>query len=384
MGSMTTSQNSDQVASPPEYHTDLPVGEILRRTRVHYNQSIEDVANFMRIRASQLEAIEKGDVEQLPGRVYAIGYVRTYSEYLGLDGEKMIQLFKQQSIGRTQKPELHFPVAASESKAPNISLILVSLAVLVLVIGMWMVISASGGREPDAIAEIPNVPSDMRVADVMGTADAAKTATAATPAVVVAADGTVLEDMSQPAGATPPQPAATTPSAVDGVVPPAVTADTTATTDANAAAVAAVAAAGTDAAAAAAVPAPAAVPVPPAREIVINVKQRAWVEVRDKQNKAILSRIIKPGESFVVPEENYGLRLDTGNAGGLEFSVNGQVLRPLGAVGDILRGIVLDGGQMLEKYPPLPASAAAVVTTTTPTATAPAAGTETSVATPTE
>ena len=131
-------------------------------------------------------------------------------------------------------------------------------------------------------------------------------------------------------------------------------------------------------------PAPAAVPVPPAREIVINVKQRAWVEVRDKQNKAILSRIIKPGESFVVPEENYGLRLDTGNAGGLEFSVNGQVLRPLGAVGDILRGIVLDGGQMLEKYPPLPASAAAVVTTTTPTATAPAAGTETSVATPTE
>ena len=383
---MTTSQNSDQVASPPEYHTDLPVGEILRRTRVHYNQSIEDVANFMRIRASQLEAIEKGDVEQLPGRVYAIGYVRTYSEYLGLDGEKMIQLFKQQSGSKSQKPELHFPVAASESKAPNISLILVSLAVLVLVIGMWMVISASGGREPDAIAEIPNVPSDMRVADVMGTADAAKTATAAAPAVVVAADGTVLEDMSQPAGATPPQPAATTPTAVDGVIPPAMTADATATTDANAAAVAAVAAAGTDAAAAAAAtPAPAAAPVPPAREIVINVKQRAWVEVRDKQNKAILSRIIKPGESFVVPEENYGLRLDTGNAGGLEFSVNGQVLRPLGAVGDILRGIVLDGQPMLEKYPPLPASAAAAaVTTATPAATAPAAGAATPAATPTE
>jgi len=313
---MTTSQNSDQGTNPPEYHTDLPVGEILRRTRVHYNQSIEDVANFMRIRVTQLEAIEKGDIDQLPGRVYAIGYVRTYSEYLGLDGEKMIQLFKQQSGSKSQKPELHFPVAASESKAPNISLILVSLAVLVLVIGMWMVISASGGREPDAIAEIPNVPSDMRVADVMGTGDAAKPAAA--PAVVVAADGTVLEDMSLPAGATPPQPAATAPSAVDGVIPPAVTTDAAATTDANAAAVAAVAAAGTDAAVAAEATTPAvpAAVVPPAREIVINVKQRAWVEVRDKQNKAILSRIIKPGESFVVPEENYGLRLDTGNAGG--------------------------------------------------------------------
>lgn len=371
---MTTSQNSDQGTAPPEYHTDLPVGEILRRTRVHYNQSIEDVANFMRIRVTQLEAIEKGDIDQLPGRVYAIGYVRTYSEYLGLDGEKMIQLFKQQSGSKSQKPELHFPVAASESKAPNISLILVSLAVLVLVIGMWMVISASGGREPDAIAEIPNVPSDMRVADVMGTGDAAKPAAA--PAVVVAADGTVLEDMSLPVGATPPQPAATAPSAVDGVIPPGVTTDAAATTDANAAAVAAVAAAGTDAASAAEVTTPAvpAAVVPPAREIVINVKQRAWVEVRDKQNKAILSRIIKPGESFVVPEENYGLRLDTGNAGGLEFSVNGQVLRPLGAVGDILRGIVLDGGPMLEKYPPLPAgTAAAVAETPAPAAETPAA-----------
>jgi cytoskeleton protein RodZ len=362
---MTNTQNSDPVASAPEYHTDLPVGEILRRTRVHYNQSIEDVATFMRIRASQLEAIEKGDIDQLPGRVYAIGYVRTYSEYLGLDGEKMIQLFKQQSIGKTQKPELHFPVAASESKAPNISLILVSLAVLVLVIGMWMVINASGGKEPDAIAEIPNVPSDMRVADVMGTGDAAKPAGAA-PAVVVAADGTVLEDMSLPAGATPPQPAATAPAAVDGVTAPtATTADAAATNDANAAAMAAVAATGTEAAA---VTTPAAI-VPPAREIVINVKQRAWVEVRDKQNKAILSRIIKPGESFVVPEENYGLRLDTGNAGGLEFSVNGQTLRPLGAVGDILRGIVLDGGQMLEKYPPLPATAATASTATPEAAT---------------
>jgi cytoskeleton protein RodZ len=214
----------------------------------------------------------------------------------------------------------------------------------------------------------------MRVADVMGTGDAAKPAAA--PAVVVAADGTVLEDMSLPAGATPPQPAATAPSAVDGVIPPAVTTDAAATTDANAAAVAAVAAAGTDAAVAAEATTPAvpAAVVPPAREIVINVKQRAWVEVRDKQNKAILSRIIKPGESFVVPEENYGLRLDTGNAGGLEFSVNGQVLRPLGAVGDILRGIVLDGAPMLEKYPPLPAgTAAAVAATPAPAAETPAA-----------
>ena len=53
--------------------TDLPVGEILRRTRVHYKQSVEDIERALRIRASQIKAIETGDLEQLPGRVYAVG-----------------------------------------------------------------------------------------------------------------------------------------------------------------------------------------------------------------------------------------------------------------------------------------------------------------------
>lgn len=346
---MTASEHQDQAAALPEDHTDLPVGEILRRTRVHYNQSIEDVAGFMRIRASQLDAIERGDLDQLPGRVYAIGYVRTYSEYLGLDGEKMIQLFKQQSIGKTQKPELHFPVAASESKAPNISLIIVSLAALVLIIGVWMVLGASGGREPENVTDIPNVPADMRVADTAA-------APAATTAMVVAPDGKVVEDMSQPAAAQQPSAQAenATTTGDSAAIDPAGTATETATPAEETAA----------AETAEETPAPEeSAPAAPAREIIITVKQRAWVEVRDKQNKAILSRIIKPGESFVVPEENYGLRLDTGNAGGLEFSVNGQTLRPLGGVGDILRGVVLDGDQMITKFPPLKSGENAPVTT---------------------
>lgn len=333
---MAASQNTEQSATPPEY-TDLPVGEILRRTRVHYNQSIEDVAAFMRIRASQLEAIEQGNIDQLPGRVYAIGYVRTYSEYLGLDGEKMVQLFKQQSIGKTPRPELHFPVAASESKAPNFFVIFASLAALVLVIGVWVTMNATGGKEDTATAEIPEVPSNMRVADVMGAENApaaatTTTATATAPAGAVGPDGQPLpEDMSQPAPA--PVQAETAPQA-------AIPATTAATASAPAEA------------------APPVAPVAPAvqpRQIVINVKERSWVEVRDKQGKAILSRILKPGEIFIVPEENYGLRLDTGNAGGLELVVNGQTIPPLGKVGDILRGMVLDGDQLLQKVKP-PAS----------------------------
>ncbi|PZO78204.1 MAG: DUF4115 domain-containing protein, partial [Micavibrio aeruginosavorus] len=80
------------------------MGEILRRTRVHYGQSLQQIEGVLRIRASQLDALEQGDVSQLPGRVYAIGFVRSYSEYLGLDGDKMVHLFKEQSVGKQKKP----------------------------------------------------------------------------------------------------------------------------------------------------------------------------------------------------------------------------------------------------------------------------------------
>lgn len=115
---------------------DIEVGEALRRTRLYYGKSLEDIEKALRIRASQIDAIEKGDLEALPGRVYAIGFVRSYAEYLDLDGAKVVNLFKTQYMGAQSKSSLSFPVPASETKTPalwivTLSLILASIFVLV-------------------------------------------------------------------------------------------------------------------------------------------------------------------------------------------------------------------------------------------------------------
>lgn len=136
------------------FHTDIPVGEILRRTRVHYEQTLEQIESVLRIRASQLEALEQGDVSKLPGRVYAIGFVRSYSEYLGLDGDKMVHLFKEQSVGRKAKPDLSFPVPASESKVPNMMIIGSSLFGVVVLIG-FMALMMFPEKEKQMIPSVP-------------------------------------------------------------------------------------------------------------------------------------------------------------------------------------------------------------------------------------
>lgn len=244
-------------------YTDMPVGDILRKTRAYYNLSIEDVEGALRIRASQLTALEEGQIEKLPGRVYAIGFVRAYAEFLGLDGDKMVYLFKSQLGGNKPRPELNFPVAASESKLPNLYILLASFAGLVLVVGIYLAM----GQTKQPRQEIPEVPVAMK------------------------------QEAAIPYG--PPE-------------PPADMAMSDPEADVTA----------------------------PRNRVVINVTGNSWVEIRNSKGKAILSRILKKGDSYLVPDEE-GLIMDTGNIGALEFTVDGKVLEPLGEPGDVRRGISL-------------------------------------------
>jgi cytoskeleton protein RodZ len=80
---------------------------------------------------------------------------------------------------------------------------------------------------------------------------------------------------------------------------------------------------------------------PPEHRIVIKVAGSAWVEIRNAEGKAILSRILKDGDSYLVPNEP-GLVMDTGNIGALEFTVDGNALAKLGEQGDVRRNVSLD------------------------------------------
>ncbi len=153
-----------------DYYTDLPVGEILKRTRVHYGRSLRDVEAVLRIRAGQLEALEDGAYEKLPGRVYAIGFIRSYSEYLGLEPDKIVKLYKIQTGAGPQRPELNFPVAASESKVPNFYILASSFVGLLLIFFSFTFSDGSGSLLAGQQEEIPSVPESFKVVEPVVTA----------------------------------------------------------------------------------------------------------------------------------------------------------------------------------------------------------------------
>lgn len=263
----------NQPAGFPEgvdFHTDLPVGEILRRTRTYYGHTLEEVGSVLRIRPIQLEAIETGNLEQLPGRVYAIGFVRSYSEYLGLDGEKMVMLFKTQSVGGKARPELQFPVPPSESPVPQASYVIAGVVMLILLVVGWALFFAP--REtPDVIPPVPDTLQESTINDA--------------PSMIE----------------SPP------PAPVPVVNEPAV--DET--------------------------------------QIVLEIVQSSWVEIKNKDGASILRQVLKPGDKYIVPPED-GLTLSTGNAGGIKVLIGEADAVPLGKVAEVKRNVPLAAKTLLK------------------------------------
>ena len=72
------------------------VGEILRAEREKKGVTIKDVESATNIRALYLSAIEDNQFSVAPGEVYLKGFIRNYANYLGLDGQEMVNLYRQQ------------------------------------------------------------------------------------------------------------------------------------------------------------------------------------------------------------------------------------------------------------------------------------------------
>lgn len=70
------------------------LGSILKAARTKSGYSIEQAEAQTKIAAKHLLALEDGRYAQMPAEAYNIGYVRCYAEFLKLNPEKIIQLYR--------------------------------------------------------------------------------------------------------------------------------------------------------------------------------------------------------------------------------------------------------------------------------------------------
>ena len=70
------------------------IGNFIKEARISRNQSVEELASDLKIGAHQLQAIEEGDENLLPEKVFIKAMVRRISEKLKIDTEFIMSEFK--------------------------------------------------------------------------------------------------------------------------------------------------------------------------------------------------------------------------------------------------------------------------------------------------
>jgi len=120
----------------------LTVGECLKRKRKELNISIKDIGEKLKIKISYLENLEKNNYEGLPPDVYVRGFIKSYARLVGLDPEKMAEMYNRErnieskiksKFKKTKRTENKFTAQNYAIITPKIVTVFFSLLILSIV-----------------------------------------------------------------------------------------------------------------------------------------------------------------------------------------------------------------------------------------------------------
>lgn len=176
------------------------VGQMLKEARLKKGLSLEDIERETKIRIQFLKAIEQDEYHKLPSLAYAKGFIKNYSQCLGIHGARIMAFFRRQ-IQETPRSSL-LPRGVSEPlNAPLFRLTPTNFIAFILctIVGVLFVYFVAQYRNlkypPALVIESPQenaVVTEQRI-DVIGRTDEDATITIQGISVLVRDDGKFLE-----------------------------------------------------------------------------------------------------------------------------------------------------------------------------------------------
>lgn len=152
------------------------VGARLQAVREGRGISLSEAAARTHIRESHLVAIEAVEMKALPARPYALGFVRTYAEYLELDPRSIVEQFKLDA-GYDAPPPVEaekFRAAeqAAEAETRDMSLPIFIAIIAFIIWCAWQItltakVTPLGERQSEAAAVIETPAPEPAVGDIV-------------------------------------------------------------------------------------------------------------------------------------------------------------------------------------------------------------------------
>lgn len=164
----TRSQRSPTPASPPVLDAAWRAGRKLSEARRQRGLSLDEVADRIRVRREFLEALEEMNVKLLPGKAYALAFLRSYARELGIDEKAIVDQFQRESALTREdvQKQIRTPTSKPHRERPWLA----AAALVVLAVGFvgWRAVSQDGG---DQVTEAPTSAAPGRSTPVGATAE---------------------------------------------------------------------------------------------------------------------------------------------------------------------------------------------------------------------
>jgi len=294
-------KNTQNSQEPHEASEEITVGGLLRTSREDRHIDLDAVVKATKVRRHYLEALENEEWEKLPSRVFVKGFVRSYAEFLGLDTETVVEDYQKAAPRERYQPQALQSITTRSTMWRRIIgisfLVLVLIGVIIYLKGNGMSIIGEAFRYLDtqSVTEQKEVKIEREDVEILDEEAADR----------VFAGQAQIEDeqLEEITSGTEGE------AAQDSVV----------VLDEGAIAKEA----GDEQ------------PLSPRFVLTATVTARTWLSIAVDREPA-KEYLFQPGETFRWTAEE-GFDMVVGNAGGIEFFLNGSSIGELGPEGKVVR-----------------------------------------------
>ena len=273
------------------------VGKLCLDARLNKGLTQEQAGALLKVRVKIIKDFEDGKQIDLPGLAYKVGFVRSYARLLDLDGDFLVSEFKESLELNSYKEEYKFltPELSKNNFIPIGAVVSVFIAIL----------SYTGWYYSDRSNKIEQV-SDQKIVEMSSQMNEVDN-----NSYVI-----IEENISNNLPVSNTNDEEKNPQLVnlksklnDNKVESLASKNTELSATAN--------------------------ERDPSTEMVFKASSNSWVEIEDMEGNVLMRRLMRPGETYVVPNIS-GLTLNTGNAGALSLSQGDFIVPKLGEVGEII------------------------------------------------
>jgi cytoskeleton protein RodZ len=137
------------------------IGNSLREARLRQGLDLTEIEQATKVRSRYLKALEEEQFEVLPGQTYVKGFLKSYADHLGLDGDLYVEEFNSRYATGEEEPMPRARGSGGSWPRPvhlHSSAVLISLTAIGLATALVIVAWRFGATdEPDEIPGLPPV-----------------------------------------------------------------------------------------------------------------------------------------------------------------------------------------------------------------------------------